>query len=286
MLEINVSNNQIFFGKHFSIVFKRTLRIPNDGKEYPLPAGLGTFPIYKVSDYIDTVPFHWIEEGGGVFIPMYQSEALWIDFIYPSWRPHVIKIGAGYINVVNGQPFAEKLAQNENDYMVCPKQPWLDGFNIGNGIVRQFVATPLGTGQSVEAQLTGEDKHGGLQIIVYSPKPGLFPDKDPYAHGLFQRNISNEMSEMGLAAGGKITQKIYEDRYGYNTWDTQNFGKVEIHIINSLAFQGITGLQPPASPISLQLYKDAGLPWYKVYDDEQASLAASTRLKNIKPSGD
>ena len=61
------------------IEFQRTLRIPDDGKIYPLPAGFGRFPLRHVDDYKDTVPAPWIERGG-VLMPMYQSEALWIRF--------------------------------------------------------------------------------------------------------------------------------------------------------------------------------------------------------------
>ena len=31
--------------------FQRTLRVPDDNQEYPLPAGLGEFPLYPVDDY-------------------------------------------------------------------------------------------------------------------------------------------------------------------------------------------------------------------------------------------
>jgi len=38
------------------ITFERTLRIPDDGNTYPLPPGLGAFPIRKVEDYAERVP--------------------------------------------------------------------------------------------------------------------------------------------------------------------------------------------------------------------------------------
>ena len=34
-----------------SISFVRTLRIPDDDREYPLPPGLGDFPMHHVDDY-------------------------------------------------------------------------------------------------------------------------------------------------------------------------------------------------------------------------------------------
>ena len=53
--------------------------------------------------------------------------------------------------------------------LVVPEQPWLDGFNIGNGVIRQFVAMPLGMSYTVEGQLTREERFGGVQILVYPP---------------------------------------------------------------------------------------------------------------------
>ena len=40
--------------------FMRTLRVPDDGKTYPLPAGLGRFPVHRVADYADKVPPEWV----------------------------------------------------------------------------------------------------------------------------------------------------------------------------------------------------------------------------------
>jgi hypothetical protein len=37
------------------------------------------------------------------------------------------------------------------DYIVVPGQQWLDGVADSNGTVRQFVATPFGSGHSIEA---------------------------------------------------------------------------------------------------------------------------------------
>jgi hypothetical protein len=39
-----------------SIEFQRTLRIPADDKSYPLPPGLGRFPLRHVDDFAQNVP--------------------------------------------------------------------------------------------------------------------------------------------------------------------------------------------------------------------------------------
>lgn len=278
MLNVTVMNNHIQFGKHFNLSFKRTVRVPDDGHTYQLPANLGKFPVFKVADYINTVPFNWIQHGGGVFIPMYQHEALWIDFNSPDWHPHAVRIGTGGVNVVNGMPFTEKMAQKD-DYIVCPPQLWVDGFNIGEGIIRQFVAVPLGSGLTAEAIVLGEEHKGGIQLVVFPPKPGLFPESHPpylnYPNILFKRNGIVQPVEMGLGGGGKISQKIYPDKYGFDTWDPDVPAKIEVHIVNSLTFKLITGLRPPESPINIHLYKKFRMPWFKIYDDEQDFINSS-----------
>ena len=53
------------------------------------------------------------------------------------------------------------LNRDPQDYMVLPEQPWLDGYCVEKGVIRQFVAMPLGEGYSGEEQITGAAEHGG-----------------------------------------------------------------------------------------------------------------------------
>jgi hypothetical protein len=166
------------------IDFQRTLRIPDDGNEYPLPPGLGRFPIKHVDDFKKNLPKKW-ETHGGVMLPMYQSEALWLNFSsdyiskHCTEYPFAIKVAAGKINAVTGDSWTDWLQRDPQDYMVSSEQPWLDGFNVEEGIIRQFVAMPLGSGYSVEEQLTGKDEFGGLQIIAYPMKRKVFEKRFP-----------------------------------------------------------------------------------------------------------
>ena len=146
------------------IEFQRTLRIPDDGKIYPLPAGFGRFPLRHMDDYKDTVPAPWIERGG-VLMPMYQSEALWINF--STDYPFAVKVAAGKINAVTGELWPTGLQADPQNYLVLPEQPWLDGFAVRKGVIRQFVAMPLGAGYSAEEQITGKADTGGIQLQVF-----------------------------------------------------------------------------------------------------------------------
>src|SRR5687768_15269150 len=292
MTEVAQKHDNLVFGEGFALNFQRTLRIPDDGKTYPLPPGLGTFPVCKVEDYKERVPETWTEHGG-VFIPMYQREALWIRFQPRYWKPNAVKIAIGKVNAVSGKPWDEKLQPEENDYLVCPPQPWLDGINAGEGYIRQFVAMPLGMGYTVEAQVTGEEKFGGIQIIVYEPKPGRFPDQPPaeVARREFDGMLyaaapalarSAGSAEMGLAAGGKMRQKIYPDPHGIDTWDPENHGRVYVHIVNSMTYREITGKEPPPTPVTARTYTQYGLPWFDLYDDTLGDISAPDTLKKVK----
>ena len=104
---------------NFTIQFQRTLRIPDDGRDYPLPPGLGAFPLRHLDDYAKRLPESW-RERGGVVAPMHQSEALWIKF--SSQYPFAVKVGTGMICAITGDHWVRPLNCDPQDYMVLPKQ--------------------------------------------------------------------------------------------------------------------------------------------------------------------
>lgn len=285
MLSITIHNDRVYIGERFSVSFQRTLRIPDDGRDYPLPPGLGGFPLHCVEDYSDRLPKHW-QRHNSVFIPMYQREALWLGFDGTYWKPNAVKIAVGKINVVSGKPWDDKLHSDPQDYIVCPDQPWLDGINAGEGVIRQFVAAPLGLGYTVEAQISGKEEFGGIQIRAYEPKPGRFPDQPPPKHHQMSERLlaplATPVVEMGLGVGGKVRQKIYPDPYGLDSWDLQNYGGVFVYLVNSTQYKGLTGLEPPPTVINAQTYTQYGLPWFELYDETRGDIAAPKNLTDIK----
>jgi hypothetical protein len=287
MANLEIVQDSLRLGEHFAVSFQRTLRIPDDGRPYPLPPGLGRFPIYRVADFADRVPPAW-HERGGVFIPLYQREALWLGFQAAAWKPHAVQVAVGHINAISGAPDEARLHAEPQDYVVCPEQPWLDGIHTGPGAVRQFVAMPLGLGYTVEASLTGTEQFGGMQITVFEPQPGKFPETPPprSPSGPFRlaglRAGGSAAPAMGLGAGGVIQQKIYPDPYGIDTWDQGNYQRVFVHILNSAQFLAITGIAPPPTPVDVQAYTDHGLPWFALYDEGAGDVPVSARLTQVK----
>ena len=219
-----------------TIGFQRTLRIPDDNRDYPLPPGLGTFPLNHVDDYGERVPEAWVKHGG-IFFPMYQAEAMWINF--DSSYPMAVKVAAGKIDALTGEDWKNEISEQPQDYLVVPEQPWLDGFCVGEGLIRQFVAMPLGEGYSAEEQLTGGAQHGGLQIVVYPMKASRYAawlEEQASMRFATYSPIVSEPLEMGLAPGGLMRQEIYEDPYGFDSWDTSVRSRCFVHIVNSVQF--------------------------------------------------
>lgn len=260
------------------VSFQRTLRIPDDNREYPLPPGLGRFPMEHVEDHASRLPPEWATRGG-VLLPMYQAEAMWISFSGgPKSYPFAVKVAAGKINAVTGEEWRNELGENPQDYVVAPDQPWLDGFCVWKGLIRQFVAMPLGQGYTAEEQISGEAVHGGLQIIVYPMK------RERYEAMIEWRSLLGRpcrSRSMGLAPGGLMRQEIYEDKYGFDAWDTDAPSRCFVHILNSTQWQGATGKPVPGTPPSAADYNSEGLPWFEYYDDRLIALEGGKTLASL-----
>ena len=284
---MELRNDQIIFrfpevheDAELAIEFQRTLRIPDDNRHYYLPPGLGKFPLSRVDDYPDNLPETWSEHGG-VFLPMYQAEALWINF--RADYPMAVKIAAGKVNAVTGEAWQEELSGEPQDYLVVPGQLWLDGFCVQKGLIRQFVAMPLGEGYTVEEQLTGEAEHGGLQIAVYPMKTSIYEERlRQRLERLKDSKISPRGSpDMGLAPGGLMRQEIYEDEHGIDAWDASTGSRCFAHIVNSVQLLHLTGCQPPSKPPTAQDYTNARLPWYDYYGGDLKALEGAKKLVEL-----
>jgi len=266
------------------IDFQRTLRIPDDNREYPLPPGLGRFPLQHVDDYAENIPSSWVDHGG-VFLPMYQAEALWINFSSPHDYMFAVKVAAGKINAVTGESWSNKLCSTPQDYVVVPEQHWLDGFCIGKGLIRQFVAMPLGQDYTAEEQITGKAEHGGIQIVAYPIKADIYEaTKTKTGFSSFDEiNFCMDAmaASIGLAPGGVMKQEIYEDRHGYEAWEQTASSRCFVHILNSMQYASITGIAPPTKPISAQEYTKAGLPWFEYYGADAKVLNGAPKLPEL-----
>jgi hypothetical protein len=161
-----------FTKQRFVIRLCRTLRVPENGNVHDIPATFGPLPHVDLSKCsIDDIPE--MKKKGGLLVPMLQREAMCITlgfrgiggFTRHSESCHLaVKVYAGGVNVITGLRSIE--TSEQQDYYVSPLQNRVDGFGGGHGQhVKQFVAMPVGSGYSVEKQLSGAEL-GGIQFQI------------------------------------------------------------------------------------------------------------------------
>jgi hypothetical protein len=313
---VRIDGNTLRLPGGAAVRFIRTLRLPETGT-HPLPPGLGEFPVRRVADYADTVPEAW-RARGGVMLPVYLREAMWLSFA-GTREPAALQVGVGKVCAVSGRPWSDRLSRDPQNYVVLPRQPWLDGINSGTGTVRQFVAVPLGLGATVEGQVTGEEVWGGVQLQSFSLNDrelarwreeerrraeslrargvragGAFgaamPMAAPAASGAAPAPAGGARERsapaMGLGVGGSMRQEVYRDERPLADWAERLAGRVFVHLVTPPEWRRITGEAPPPSPVDRAAYTEAGLPWYDYYDQDAHDLAPTEPLRDVKPVGD
>src|SRR5436853_7917209 len=99
----------------------------------------------------------------------------------------------------------------------------------------------------------------------------------------FQLLIQDEASmNMTIGAGGSIKQSIKKDKYDPRIWDTSNAKLINIQLVNSTAFELITGQLAPRTPVTYKTYAKAGLPFYEIYKEKPSSISgAFSQVKTI-----
>ena len=258
------------------VTFHRTARVPDDGREYGLPAGFGRFPVRRVADLAE-VPQSW-KSSGGVVMPMWQSEACWLSFDAEDGYPFLVKIGCGGVNAVTGESWSPEPDFENEDYFEVPEQLWLDGFCVGSGVVRQFVAMPLDSGYTVEEQITGTATVGGIQIAVVPLKSAVYRERcaqeSSEEDGIEMCLPCAAAPSMGLGAGGSIAQSIATPIEPQDNWESAG-SSLMVHIANSAQWAGLTGSQPPTLPLSAADYTEMGVPWFTWYDDSLARAGSA-----------
>lgn len=300
-----------------AVRFIRTLRLPETGT-HPLPPGLGEFPVRRVTDYPDTVPPQWLARGG-VMLPVYLREAMWLSFAGTT-EPAALQVGVGKVCAISGRPWTDTLSRRAQNYVVLPRQPWLDGIKSGKGTVRQFVAVPLGLGATVEGQVTGEETWGGVQLQTFPlndrelakwraeqaeearrraewarsmpppPAPAAAYGAAAPAFGAAPAAPAAAPprggAAMGLGVGGSMRQEVYKDDRRRGDWAERPAGRVFVHLVTPPEWRRITGEAPPPSPVDRAAYTSAGLPWYDYYDEDARDLTPTDTLSGVKPVGE
>ncbi|KAI0861805.1 hypothetical protein F4860DRAFT_159420 [Xylaria cubensis] len=187
------------------VSFMRTVRVQGgqqgfnklfDRDQLP-PQGFGTFPLLNTQPYRDQLPSEAAAQGG-LLLPMYEREAMYIAFDCQGAEKFAIRPFIGGVNGISGQGLystdVKWTPPQKKDYIVAPEQDRLDGISIKPGVVNQFVAmkmkpkpkkgeldgdrsefnqgpesgevSELRKGGTVEWQMTGKDEVGGIQLQI------------------------------------------------------------------------------------------------------------------------
>ncbi|KAI5783806.1 hypothetical protein FPQ18DRAFT_310451 [Pyronema domesticum] len=101
------------------------------------------FPLYNVAEFEDVLPKNIVEKGG-MFLPMYQREALLMKFSCDNPRSRfALRIYVEGVNVITGEPTILKREtgtrdHKKQDYIVVPQQESLIGIATSPGMGKQF----------------------------------------------------------------------------------------------------------------------------------------------------
>ena len=245
---------------------------------YPLPPGLGRFPILRVEDFVDCMPQLW-RDVGGVFIPMYQREALWISFSAASWKPMQSPCRSVVSTPSRENPTTPGCIRNRRIISCAQTSPG-------------WMASTPGLAQSASLsrcrleQVTPLNHSWERRRLAAFKSQSLSPSQEDFliSHRLSTRGpvpmsrLQATDLTMGLGAGGSIRQKIYRDPYGVETWEPQPQARICVHIVNSLQFERITGSKPPATPIDAKSYSESSLPWFDLYDETLDAVSPPSSL--------
>ncbi len=277
MLKFRSDGHSIRIGSNFSVSFQRTLRVPDDGKTYRFPPGFGDFPICRVEDYLGSVPESW-KEPGAMFIPVYQREAVWLNFDGAYWKPNAVKVALGDTSAITGRSLRHGLESEAQDYVVCPDQAWLDGISGSDGFTRQFVSGRLDE---------GPEEACCVRLIVHEPMEGRFPERPPREQfGAIMACCLAAARETGSPAIGRMRQMIRADDHGADSWDADNYGEVTVRLVTTVTYREITGSPLPPTPVSARIYEEYGLPWLAAYEEEcDAPEGGGGGASRARPTG-
>ena len=87
--------------------------------------------------------------------------------------------------------------------------------------------------------------------------------------------------DMGLAAGGRMQQKIHADPFGAESYDTAAGNRCFVHLCNATVWRDITGEAPSQRPPTARDYSRAGLPWFR-HDSDTPTIAGKGWLDKVK----
>jgi hypothetical protein len=300
-----------------TIVFHRTERVPDEATNAALPPSLGHFPIYSVRDFKGSTPNSWNENGifipvqGTEAMWMSFSRTTPIALTVGAGGINAVtgkKLAAelekdGYL-VTPPQPWLDgwKGTDGTVRQFVCAEYKGGAGITVGEQLIGKESKTggiafavfepekPLPTVHTPGHQYNGTTKYPFLPSIDFVTLDGqLAPhsleatyacDSNTKSFAMPGASIGRarkSMAEMGVGAGGRITQKIYPDPYGLEVWKAQPSYLGYLYLVSAEDFADITGQK--LTPVAEQKH-----PGFKMVDGHLADVNGTSAFDKLKPA--
>ena len=212
--------------------------------------------VYRVDDY-PACPKYWVrsdEFTASYFVPVQEGKGAWIDLNanrdYGYHLAAVLSIQG--VNPVDGKRSQPQLVQYNDagpddppqNYLATTGTPWgmfwLDGFRDERGVTRQFVFTS-DVMRSVAAYKLGVERTFNLGILFYRSREPRVVYRPTY-RGYHAQDLGLEAAKSPeVAAGAKISQRVYRDPQRLDFWQRQPVAKIVLQFVTQDQFAAITG---------------------------------------------
>ncbi len=87
--------------------------------------------------------------------------------------------------------------------------------------------------------------------------------------------------EMVIAPGGLIKQTILEDPVQLTDWDLESTITFNVQLLRASVFKRLLGIEAPTTPVTAELYKQHGHPFFKLYEEKSGIEGHFGGIKSI-----
>lgn len=194
-------------------------------------------------------------------IPMWQSEATWLDFSSPHLHPFLVMVGVDGVNVISGHAFTGAPDFDAGDYLEVPTQPSLASYRSLAGDNRQFVAPSTHAVGSAAGTL--------VQLTVIPMRAEAWAGRRRHLPSASGTCVLCDMSRAGQSGAHPRlpAPRVMGPLESADTWHPTMFDAAAVRIVNSITWKSLTGEPVPHVALTSTDYADHDLPWDPVYDE-------------------
>jgi len=301
---------------NMEVIFHRTVRVHDGRQPSNLPPSLGRMDLYPVAKYAQRCPDNWEKEA--YFLALHENEAMWMSFrpfVHPvamlvgagginalTGEKLGITLEKDNYLVAPPQPWLDGWKDKDGTVYQFVATAYKKG--AGLTVAEQLMGEQSKTGaigiaffdpkdpsklnakrKPVEGRtqsISGDDFkwNMGECMALYSGESAKLsaPTAPSAATDHFLGMARTTLDEMGIGRGGKIIQKIYPDPHGLDKWEQAPLSTLACYLVNSEAFEEITGEKIPR-PVSSEDYSG---PWFGLQDKAEGDVAGTNKFMGLK----